>query len=130
VNRVVLDASALLTVLHDEPGAEILTGQSTLLEYAVASAVNVAEAYGKLLGLGMASEDAWEAVTAATVEIVAFDEGQARIVGELLPKTRSAGLSLGDRACLALGIMLKAPVYTADRAWKGLRLGVQIHMIR
>jgi len=48
----------------------------------------------------------------------------------LLPQTRSLGLSLGDRACLALGIVLKAPIYTADRAWKDLRLKVSIHVIR
>jgi PIN domain nuclease of toxin-antitoxin system len=126
----VLDASALLAVLHDEPGAQIFSQQSDLLENAVVSAVNVAEAHGKLVGLGIATDDAWEAVIAPANEIVVFDAQQARIAGGLRRQTRALGLSLGDRACLALGIVLKAPVYTADRAWKGLKLGVPIHVIR
>jgi len=55
---------------------------------------------------------------------------QAKIAGSLAARTRSIGLSLGDRACLALGLTLKAPIYTADRAWKSLKLGVRIHVIR
>ena len=130
MSRIVLDASALLAVLHDEPGAEIFSQQLDLLENAVVSAVNVAEAHGKLVGLGIAADDAWDAVIAPANEIVVFDAQQARIAGGLRRQTRALGLSLGDRACLALGIALKAPVYTADRAWKGLKLGVPIHVIR
>jgi ribonuclease VapC len=129
VNRIVLDTSALLAILNDEPGAEVFTEQFELLENATMSAVNVAEAYGKLVGAGLGSEDAWEAVI-APIQTVNFDMQQAKIAGQLLPQTRSLGLSLGDRACLALGITLKAPIYTADRAWKDLRLKVSIHVIR
>ncbi|MFZ0200502.1 MAG: type II toxin-antitoxin system VapC family toxin [Candidatus Sulfotelmatobacter sp.] len=130
MNRVVLDASALLAILHEEPGAETFTRQSSLLEDSVMSAVNVAEVYGKLVGVGISSEEAWEAVTSAIPEIVDFDREQAKVAGGLVPQTRSLGLSLGDRACLALGIALKAPVYTADRAWKNLKLKISIHVIR
>jgi ribonuclease VapC len=130
VNKVVLDASALLAILHGEPGAEAFTRQSSLLEISVMSSVNVAEAYGKLVGLGVDSEDAWEAVSTPIPEIADFDRQQAKIAGGLVPQTRSLGLSLGDRACLALGISLKAPIYTADRAWKSLKLKVSIHVIR
>jgi len=130
VNRIVLDTSALLAILNDEPGAEIFTGQIELLESATMSAVNVSEAYGALVRSGISPEDAWRAVIAPVPEAVDFDLEQAQIAGKLLPQTRSLGLSLGVRACLALGIALKAPVYTADRAWKGLRLGVSIHLIR
>ena len=63
-------------------------------------------------------------------EIVDFNGAHARLTGSLIAETRSRGLSLGDRACLALGIHLKAAVYTADRLWKGLRVGVPIHLIR
>jgi len=94
------------------------------------SAVNVAEAYGKLVSVGIGPEEAWEAVIAPIPEIVEFDKEQAKITGGLLPQTRSLGLSMGDRACLALGIALNAPIYTADRAWKGLKLKVSIHVIR
>jgi ribonuclease VapC len=130
VNRIVLDTSALLAILHQEQGAEIFTQRFDLLEKAKMSTVNIAEAYGKLVGLGIGPEDAWEAVVAPIPEILDFDLEQAKIAGRLLLKTRSLGLSLGDRACLALGIALKAPVYTADRAWRGLSLGIPIHVIR
>jgi ribonuclease VapC len=130
VSRVVLDTSALLAILHEEPGSQMFTQQFDLLENAAMSAVNVAEAYGKLIGRGIGPGDAWEAVIAPIPEIIDFDKEQAKIAGGLLPQTRSLGLSLGDRACLALAIALKAPVYTADRAWKDLRLKVSIHVIR
>jgi ribonuclease VapC len=130
VSRIVLDTSALLAILHGEPGAEIFTKRVGLLESATMSSVNVAEAYGKLVGRGIGIEEAWEAVTAPVPEILVFDTEQAKIAGSLLPQTRHLGLSLGDRACLALGIALKAPIYTADRAWKELKLKVPIHVIR
>jgi ribonuclease VapC len=126
----VLDSSALLAILHEEPGAEIFMRQFDLLENASMSTVNVAEAHGKLVGRGIDSEDAWEAVIGPVPEIIDFDSKQAKIAGGLLRQTRSIGLSLGDRACLALGIALKAPIYTADRAWKNLSVGVLIHVIR
>lgn len=94
------------------------------------SAVNVAEAYGKLVARGMDSDEAWDALTAPLPDIVPFDQEQARIAGRFAPQIRSLGLSLGDRACLALGIALKAPIYTADRAWKKLNVDVKIHVIR
>lgn len=130
MNRIVLDSSALLAILQQEPGAEIFTQQFDLLESAVMSAVNIAEVYGKLVGRGLRSEEAWEAATAPIPEIIDFDKELAKIAGGLLPQLRPLGLSLGDRACLALGIALKAPVYTADRAWKKVRVGVSIHVIR
>ena len=130
MNRIVLDTSALLAILNEETGAEIFTQQFELLANATMSAVNISEAYGKLVGRGIRAEDAWEAVIAPIPEIVDFDTEQAKIAGWLQPQTRSLGLSLGDRACLALGIALKAPVYTADRAWKKLRLEVSIQVIR
>jgi ribonuclease VapC len=130
VNRVVLDASALLAILQEERGAEIFTQRFDLLENAAMSTVNIAEAHGKLIAMGIGSEDAWEAVIAPIPEIIDFDKDQAKTVGALLPRTRAIGLSLGDRACLALGLALKAPIYTADQSWKKLRLGVEIHVIR
>ena len=54
----------------------------------------------------------------------------ARLAGDLVTKTRPLGLSLGDRACLALGLALKAAVYTADRSWNKVKIGVRIHVIR
>lgn len=130
MNRIVLDSSALLAILSQEPGAEIFARKFGLLESATMSAVNMAEVYGKLVTRGIGPEDAWEAVIAPIPEILDFDKEQAKIAGWLQPQTRSLGLSLGDRACLALGIVLKAPVYTADRAWRNLILKIAIHVIR
>jgi PIN domain nuclease of toxin-antitoxin system len=127
---LVLDTSALLAILHGESGAETFTKKPGLLENAAMSSVNIAEAYGKLVGRGITPLDAWEAVSGPIPHIMDFDTEQARIAGGLLPQTRNLGLSLGDRACLALGIALKAPIYTADRAWKELKLKVAIHVIR
>lgn len=130
MSKIVLDASALLAILNGEPGTDIFTEQPGLLANAAISAVNVSEAYSKLVGLKTNPDEAWQTVIAAIPEIVAFDTDQAELVGRLVPVTRSRGLSFGDRACLGLGLALKAPVYTADRAWKGLNVDVEIHVIR
>jgi PIN domain nuclease of toxin-antitoxin system len=76
------------------------------------------------------TRQAWEAASAATHEIVDFNSEHARISGDLVLQTRPLGLSLGDRACLALGIALDSPVYTADRTWQSLKIGIPIHVIR
>jgi PIN domain nuclease of toxin-antitoxin system len=124
MNRIVLDASALLTILNQEPGAETLTAE--LLSRAVISTVNLAEVHGKLVGRGLRPEDAWEAALSPIREAVPFTSEQARLVAQ----TRALGLSLGDRACLALGLALKAPVYTADKSWNKVKVGARIHVIR
>jgi ribonuclease VapC len=128
VSRIVLDASAVLAILSGEAGADKLTPQ--LLSDATISTVNLAEVQSKLVSRGLDPDDAWDAATGPVREPEPFTGDHARIAGDLVAKTRSLGLSLGDRACLALGIALKAAVYTADQSWKGLRLGVRIHYIR
>ncbi|MFZ0308331.1 MAG: type II toxin-antitoxin system VapC family toxin [Candidatus Sulfotelmatobacter sp.] len=128
MNRTVLDASAILAVINAEPGAEKLTPD--LLAGAVGSAVNLAEVQTKLVSRGWTSDQAWEDATSPLREVLPFDEEQARMAGDLLIQTRHLGLSLGDRACLALGIALKVPVYTAEKAWKKVKVGVRIHVIR
>jgi len=128
VNRVVLDASALLALLNEEPGAEKLTPQ--LLSTSASSTVNLAEVQAKLVDRGLDPADAWEATLAPVRDAVDFTSEHARIAGMLIAQTRSLGLSLGDRACLALALSLKAPVYTADKSWKNLKLGVRVHVIR
>ena len=128
MSRVVLDASALMAVINREAGADKLTPQ--ILSNAAASTVNLAEVHGKLLQRGFTVEDAWTAANGTIHEAVAFTADHAKTAGDLVPHTRSLGLSLGDRACLALGISLHAPVYTADRSWRNLSIGVRIHVIR
>jgi PIN domain nuclease of toxin-antitoxin system len=128
VSRIVLDASALLAVLNREPGAEKLTPR--LLSGAISSTVNLAEVQGKLVSRGIGPDEAWEAAFSPIREAAVFTGEQAKIAGSLIAQASSFGLSLGDRACLALGIALKAPVYTADGSWKSLKLGIRIHVVR
>jgi len=128
VSKIVLDASAILAVIIGEPGQEKLPPQ--LLADSVISTVNLAEVQGKLESLGWTSKEAWEDATGLLSAAVPFDRQQARTAGELLLQTRALGLSLGDRACLALAVALNAPVYTADQTWKKLKLGTRIHVIR
>jgi len=128
VSSIVLDASALLAVLTSEPGGEKLTPQ--LLDAAVVSTVNLAEVQSKLVREGADPDEAWENVLSPIREAAEFTREQAKIAGSLITQTRTLGLSLGDRACLALGIALNAPIYTADRSWKNLKLGVRIHVVR
>jgi ribonuclease VapC len=128
VNRIVLDASAILAVINNEPGAEKLTPD--MLARAVVSSVNLAEVQTKLVSRGWTSEQAWEDATSPVREVVPFDEEQARMAGDLVIQTRHLGLSLGDRACVALGTVLKVPVYAAGKIWKKLKVSVRIHVIR
>jgi len=128
MNSIVLDASALLAVLNREPGADKLTPE--LLSGAVCSTVNLAEVQSKLVGRGLTAAEAWEVTVSPIREAVPFTAEHAQIAGSLITHTRALGLSLGDRACLALGLALRSAVYTADKSWKSLRLGVRIHVIR
>jgi ribonuclease VapC len=128
LSTVVLDSSAILALILDEPGREIvaklLDGDTNL------STVNLAEAHSRLILFGNAPELAWESLLGLGCEIRPFTEDHARIAAELIPLTKPYGLSLGDRACLALAINRRAPVYTTDRAWKNLSLGIEIEVIR
>ena len=128
MNKIVLDASAMLAVLNQEPGSDKLTPE--MLNNAAGSVVNLAEVHTKLVSRGGDPDEAWEDTLSAIQQAVPFDEEQARITGGLVAQTRALGLSLGDRACLALGLVLKAPVYTTDKSWKNLKVGVRIHVIR
>jgi PIN domain nuclease of toxin-antitoxin system len=128
MSRCVLDASAILAVLRGEPGNEVLTDQ--VMAESMASAVNLAEVQTAMVRQGVAPDEAWKRAGIPVSEVVAFTEDQARVAGSLVAATRVLGLSLGDRACLALALELKAPVYTADKSWKKLRAGVEIRVIR
>jgi PIN domain nuclease of toxin-antitoxin system len=116
-----------LTLLKREPGAERVRA---VLDRAILGAVNVAEVQAKLVDLGLSRDAAEARIVFLGCIILAFSEKQAIEAGSLIAQTRSLGLSLGDRACLALAIDRKAEVYTTDRAWKNLSLGIEIEVIR
>jgi PIN domain nuclease of toxin-antitoxin system len=128
MNRTVLDASALLALLNQEPGAGRLT--DAVMENSIMSAVNVAEVQAKLVDAGGAPDEAWKYVLGLISKVEPFTQEQAKIAGSLIAKTKPLGLSLGDRSCLALAIVMKSPIYTADKPWLSLKLGVRIHSIR
>lgn len=128
MNSVVLDASAILALINREPGSDKLTPR--LLANAVCSTVNLAEVQTKLVSNGWSPEDAWEDATSPIREAIFFTDEHAKIAGSLVALTQPLGLSLGDRSCLALGISLKAAVYTAEKTWNKLKLGVRVHLIR
>jgi len=123
----VLDASALLALMRDEKGAAAV---AACLPFAIVSAVNLAEVQAMLVAAGLSEQEAWRHIKEIGCESAEFDEEQARIAGGVARVARRYGLSLGDRACLALAIARKATVYTTDRGWKGLGLGIEVEVIR
>ena len=124
---VVVDASAVLTILNEEPGMTVVV---EVLPLAVIGAVNISEAVAKLADGGMPGPEIQEAIEGLGLDVVSFDAELALAAGLLRPLTRLAGLSLGDRACLALGMRLHVPVLTADRSWAGLDLDVEVRLLR
>lgn len=127
MGRVVLDASAILVLLNDEPGAPVV---AAALEDAVVSAVNLSEVVSKLQDVGMSREEAEEALGGLGLEVQPFDEASAWAAGTLRTATRRAGLSLGDRACLALARQLGVPALTADAAWAKAATGADVRLVR
>lgn len=123
----VLDASALMALIRGEPGANIVV---SCLSRSLISAVNQAEVQTKLVSVGIDEALAWWHIAEARCPSVPFDEDQARIAGGLVRVTRPYGLSLGDRACLALALQRQAAVYTTDAVWKNLSLGIEVNVIR
>ena len=123
----VIDASAMLALIKNESGAEYVNAR---IERCLASTVNLAEVGAVLSDWGL-SDDEVQAVTIKLgVEIAPFDLHQAKLSAELRRVTRSSGLSLGDRACLALAKSTALPTLTADRAWLESGTDVEIEVVR
>jgi ribonuclease VapC len=124
---VVLDASALLALLWSEPGSEAV---AAVIEDAAVSAVNWAEIISKLQERGIDLDVARPMLNELPAAVLPFDREQAEAAGALRMETRHLGLSIGDRACLALAAQLAVPAYTADRAWARLEIGVEVVVVR
>lgn len=127
MNEAVLDASALLALLNDEPGADQV---AHYIPGAVINAVNLSEVIGKLAESGMPEEEIHEVVGLTGLQVVPFDANLAHKAGRLRPVTRKIGLSLGDHACLATGMLMSLPVITSDRIWRDCDLPVTVVLIR
>ncbi len=125
MTEAVLDASGLLALLNGEPGSD---GGSDHFGGGHQRRQSV-RGRSQVSDHGMDEKDLRGLIDRLGLSVVAFDEAKAYAAGLLRPATRGAGLSLGDRAGLALARLLKAPAYTTDRSWKAI-VGVKVHPIR
>jgi ribonuclease VapC len=125
----VLDASALLCLLQGEAAAETIIAA---LPRSVVSAVNLSEVYAKLADVGGSEQQISRAIGGLHLRVEPFGDELAMIAGMLRPATKALGLSLGDRACLALAQRRQATALTTDRAWNDVpeHLGISIRVLR
>ena len=126
---LVLDASALLAYFWQEPGSDRVE-QALASGDALMSAVNLAEVLSKAADAGMTASDVTAMLERLTIEVVPFDTEQAKLAAALRPLTSKFGLSLGDRACLALAQQWGAVALTADRVWAKPNLDIRVELIR
>ena len=124
---IVLDSSALLAMLFFEPGSERV---AELVPQSCMSTVNLAEVLGRLARDGRALDEVLERLDQMGIAWIDFDRELAAGAAALLLPTAPWGLSLGDRACLALARLRNLPAVTADRAWAQLDLGIGIEVVR
>jgi PIN domain nuclease of toxin-antitoxin system len=124
---VVLDASAVLALLQAEPGASRV---AAVLSRAVVSSVNLSEVVAKLADVGMPEAEIHAALDSLGMDVRPFDESLAYRAGLLRPASRALGLSLGDRAGLALAMELGCPVLTTDQQLQALDVPVSVEVIR
>jgi ribonuclease VapC len=129
VTSVVLDASALLALVLDEPGGPRVR---TELPDSALSVVNLAEVVGYYARMGSDPESLRRELREFEVQVYDLDENLAYAIGLLRPLTEAAGLSLADRACLALARRLGVPALTSDRQWATVAdaVGVEVRLIR
>lgn len=125
--KIVLDASALLVFLQDEPGSDVV---EKVLAHSVISAVNWSEVIQKSLASGIDINGMRDELYTVGVTVVPFTAEQAERASRLWQHTWKKGLSMADRACLATAQHMNAPVFTADRIWADLKLSLDICVVR
>ena len=126
---IVLDSSAIIAVILDEKGSDVVRDA---FNQAVISTCNVAEVYTKILQLGLGHRAPDAIFGSDSIDIVPLSLSQAKVAGDMVVLTGKAGLSLGDRCCLALAKEIGVSVLTADRPWAQFAdaLGIEIRLIR
>ncbi len=127
MTKAVLDSSALIAYLRDEPGASVV---KDVLGDALISSVNLTEVLTKMVKQGSTIAFAADTFAALEIPVADFTRDLAEDAAEISAETAAYGLSLGDRACLALARREHLPVMTADRAWREVDIGVEIELIR
>ncbi len=128
MSAAVLDASALIALLQQEPGAERVA--AAMAGGFLISAVNFAEVATKLAERGVPADAIRDALSEFEPAVVDLDVDLAYALADLWTASRRVRLSLGDRACLALARRLALPAVTADRSWERLDIGVTVVAIR
>ena len=127
--KAVIDASALLAFLKDE--SIPLDELEFLLPKSIISSINACEVATVMLRLGAPIETIEGLITETLGNIVPFDIDHYLLAANLWKTTKSLGLSLGDRACLALALKMKLPVYTADKIWSKIKIkNLEVKLIR
>ena len=126
-DKWVIDASALLAAIHKEKGGDIVEQN---IDHCVISAVNWSEVLQKLERAGIDTDQIESALKALGLEVLDFTDEEARITSKLWKPSKTLGLSLADRACLATGIHLNIKVITADKAWAEMEIDIEIVLIR
>lgn len=124
---IAIDASALLAFMFREPGHELV---EDALDDGCISAVNVSEVIGRFVQDGHDGGVVLERIQSTAIEVVPFRAADAALAASLVPGTRPHGLSLADRACLALALARGVPAMTADRVWAELDVGVRVQVVR
>jgi ribonuclease VapC len=126
-DRYVLDSSAVIALLGNEKGADDI---DAVLPNAVISTVNLAEVISKLQERGGSDQAIDDSLADLNLTVISFDSEQANKAGKMRNITRARGLSLGDRACLALAASRGATAVTTDKAWKDFEQVAQVLVVR
>ena len=127
MNKFIIDASAVLVFLNQETGYREI---SKYMKNSAINSVNLSEVIGKLDDYGVLDRDIEKIIYNLGLEVVDFDFALAFQAGILKKKTKERGLSIGDRACIATGIIKKLPVITSDKIWIEIDLPVKIILCR
>ena len=127
MREVVLDSSAVLALMFEESGQDIVAAHRI---GAMISTVNLGEVLTRLVERGQTLEDSLSLVAPLRLSVINHSQSHAAIAASLRPSTKHLGLSYGDRACLSLAIEQKLPILTTDRVWGDLNIGIEIQVIR
>ena len=127
-NKIIFDASAVIALLAKEKGFEVIKRH---LKNAIISSVNISEVYKYCIDKqNLTADECKNIMGISGIKIIDFDEKQALIAADIYPKNKEYGLSLGDRACIALATEKKYPILTCDKIWEKINLDVKFIMVR